>query len=248
MEEYGIIGDKVVDLDVEICKNLRRSGEKGGEILRRLKTQFAKSRQCLLVRESIRECRQADGEFRKFFEERITLGVRAGGVFKRERADAQMQFAHTLKERKVLNVLRFDFIRQTVVVGTFALLWLLVGGGGERNMLRYDFHHLFLHLLHLFVSQGLKSEVEILLQLVLHEVVAVVNLRDYVSIYNQIARQLQKVKSADGIVALRFRRFKPLLYLFSEFVVHNELAFGCHKITLSIIADKRRKMCIFAVL
>ena len=73
-----------------------------------------------------------------------------------------------------------------------------------------------------------------------------VNLRDYVSIHNLIARKFQKVKCAYGVVALRFRRFKPLLYLFSEIVVHNALAFGCHKITSLIIADKRRKMCIFA--
>ena len=41
-----------------------------------------------------------------------------------------------------------------------------------------------------------------------------------ITVHNLIARQLQKVKSADSIVALVFRLFKPLLYLFSEFVVH----------------------------
>ena len=60
----------------------------------------------------------------KFFEERITLGVQAGGVFKRKRSEPQMQFVHTLKERKVLNVFCLDFIREQFVVGAFAFLWL----------------------------------------------------------------------------------------------------------------------------
>ena len=34
-----------------------------------------------------------------------------------------MKFAHTLEERKVLNDLRLDFIRQSVVIGTFVSVW-----------------------------------------------------------------------------------------------------------------------------
>lgn len=156
----------------------------------------------------------------KFFEERITLGVRASRVFKRERAEAQMQLAHTLEKRKVLNVLRLDFVRQRIVVGTFALLGMLVGGGGERNVFGHDSFHLRGHFLDLRMGQGLYAEVVILLKLIVHHIVAAVNLRDYVSIHNLIAGQLQKVKSADGVVALAFGRFKPLAYLFSKFVVH----------------------------
>ena len=48
-------------------------------------------------------------------------------------------------------------------------------------------------------------------------------------------------------VELRLRWLKPFLYEFSEIVVHNALAFGCHKITSSIIADKRRKIRNFAL-
>ena len=81
------------------------------------------------------------------------------------------------------------------------------------------------HFFDLCVCQGFNSEVVILLELVVHDIVAAVNLRDYVSIHNLIARQLQKVKSADGIVALVFGRFKPLLYLFSKFVVHKKRKF-----------------------
>jgi len=43
------------------------------------------------------------------------------------------------------------------------------------------------------MSEGLNAEVEILLKLILHKVVAAVNLRDYVSVHGLIARQLQKV-------------------------------------------------------
>lgn len=61
------------------------------------------------------------------------------------------------------------------------------------------------------------------------------------NIYNLVAGQLQKVESADGIVALRIRLFKPFAYLLCEFVVHNALAFVFHKNISSIIANKRRK-------
>lgn len=78
--------------------------------------------------------------------------------------------------------------------------------------------------------------------LILHEVVAAVNLCDYVFIHNLIARQLQKVKSADGIVALAFRRFKPLLYMLSKFVAHKKVSLRglpC-KLTFYQILSKRR--------
>ena len=93
----------------------------------------------------------------------------------------------------------------------------------EKIFLVGDGRHLRSHFLDLRVCQGLNAEVVILLKLIFHEVVAPVNLCDYVLIHNLIARQLQKVKSADGIVALAFERFKPLLYLFSKFVVHYNL-------------------------
>ena len=95
------------------------------------------------------------------------------------------------------------------------------------------------------MSESLKAEVVILLKLILDKLTLAVKLGDGVKVHDTITRQFQKIKCAHGVVALRFRRIKPLLYLFSEFVVHNALAFGCHKITSSIIADKRRKMCIF---
>ena len=131
-----------------------------------------------------------------------------------------MQLAHTLEKRKVLNVLRLDFVGQCVVVGALALLWLLVCFGGERNVFGHDSFHLRGHFFDLRMGQGLNAEVVIFLKLIVQHIVAAVNLRDYVSVHNLIARQLQKVKSADGIVALVFGRFKPLAYLFSKFVVH----------------------------
>ncbi|CDE58383.1 unknown [Prevotella sp. CAG:873] len=80
------------------------------------------------------------------------------------------------------------------------------------------------HFLDLRMGQGLNAEVVIFLKLVLHEVVAAVNLRDNVLIHYLIARQLQKVNSADCIVALVFGRFKTLSYLFGKFVVHKSVS------------------------
>lgn len=61
------------------------------------------------------------------------------------------------------------------------------------------------------------------------------------AVHNLIARHHQKVESADGIVALRFRRFEPLLDLFGKFVINYALTYGCHKIRQSIIATKNGK-------
>ena len=182
----------------------------------------------------------------KFFEERVTLGVGASGAVERKRAEAQMQLAHPLEDREIFNVFRLDVVGQCVVVGTFAF-WLLVCFGCERYVLGHDSLDLLLHFLDLRTGEVGDAEVVILLKLVVHEVVAAVNLRDYVVVHNLIARQLQKVECADGIVALRFRRFEPLLDLFGKFVVHYALAFGCHKISQAIIAAKRRKMRNFAI-
>lgn len=80
-------------------------------------------------------------------------------------------------------------------------------------MLVGDGRHLRGHFLDLCVGHGLNAEAVILLKQILHEVVASVNLSDYVLIHNHlIARKFQKVKSADSIVALVFLLFKPLLY------------------------------------
>ena len=61
-------------------------------------------------------------------------------------------------------------------------------------------------------------------------------------IHYLIARQLQKVKSADCIVALVFVRFKPLAYLFSKFVVHKKVSLLIlhSKLTLKVKCLKRR--------
>lgn len=88
-------------------------------------------------------------------------------------------------------------------------------------MFSHDCFHLRGHFLDLGVRESLNAEIVIFLKLILHHIVAAVNLRDYVAVQNLIARQLQKVESADGIVALGFGRFKPFLYLFGKFVVHN---------------------------
>lgn len=119
--------------------------------------------------------------------------------------------------------------------------------GSERDVFGNDYINLLLHFLDLYVRQRLHTEVVILLELVVYKLMSAVNLSDNVFIHYLIARQLQKIKCPYGVVALCFRRFKPLLYLFSEFVVHNALAFGCHKITSSIIADKRREIRNFAL-
>ena len=130
-----------------------------------------------------------------------------------------MQFAHTLEKRKVLNVLSLDVVRQRIVVGSFPFLRLLVGFGGKWNMLGHDGFHLRGHFLDLRMSQGLNAEVVILLKLIVHDIVAAVNLRDYVTVHNLIARQLQEVKSAYRVVALSFWRLQPLSDKFSEFII-----------------------------
>ena len=76
------------------------------------------------------------------------------------------------------------------------------------------------HFLDLRVGQGLNSEVVILMKLIFDKFGFTQRIGNKITVHNLIARQLQKVKSADSIVALVFRLFKPLLYLFSEFVVH----------------------------
>ena len=138
-----------------------------------------------------------------------------------------------MEKRQVLNVLRLDLVGQSIVVFALAKTTFIFRHGRSivgQMMLVGDGRHLRGHFLDLRVGQGLNAEVVIFLKLVLHDIVAAVNLRDYVFIHNLIARQLQKVKSADGIVALAFGRFKPLLYLFSEFVVHKKSKFA--RITL----------------
>ena len=138
-----------------------------------------------------------------------------------------MQLAHTLEKRKVLYALRFYLVRQSVVVFALAEATLIFRHGrnivGQMMLVDYG-RHLCGHFLDLRVCQGLNTEVVILLKLILHEVVAAVNLSDYVLIYNLIARQFQKGKSAESIVALVFRLCKPLLYLFSEFVVRKSVS------------------------
>lgn len=106
------------------------------------------------------------------------------------------------------------------MVGTSALCRILIGVSRQRNMFGHDGFHLRRHFLDLRVSESLNAEVVILLKLIVHDIVAAVNLRDYVTVHNLIARQLQEVKSADVVVALGFGLFEPLLYLFSKFVVH----------------------------
>ena len=84
--------------------------------------------------------------------------------------------------------------------------------------------HLRGHCLDMCVGHGLNAEVVILLKMILHEVVASVNLSDYVLIHNLIARQFQEVKRTDGVVTHGLGLFKPLLYLFSKFVVHKSVS------------------------
>ena len=131
-----------------------------------------------------------------------------------------MHFAHTLEKRKVLNVLRLDFIGQVFVVGTFALGRSLVRFGGERNMLGHNLFYLCRHFLDLDMGESLNAEIVVFLKLILHHIVAAVKLSNDVAIHDLIAGEFQQIECAYRVVALRFGRVKPLLYEFGKFVVH----------------------------
>ena len=130
-----------------------------------------------------------------------------------------MQLTHTLENGKILNVLCLDFIGQRVVVITLAGL-MLIGISRKRDVFGYDHIDLLLHLLDLRVSEGLNTEVVVFLDLIIHKVVAAVKLSNDVAIHNLIAAELQQIESTNGVISLVARRFKPLLYEFSKFVVH----------------------------
>ena len=92
-----------------------------------------------------------------------------------------MQLAHTLKERKVLNVFRFYFVRERIVVFALAEATFIFRHGRSiigQMMLVGNGLHLCGHFFDLRMGQGLNAEVVIFLKLVLHEVVAAVNLCD----------------------------------------------------------------------
>ena len=134
-----------------------------------------------------------------------------------------MQFAHTLEKRKVLNVLRLDFVGQRVVVFALAEATFIFRLGRSiigQMMLVGNGLHLCGHFFDLRMGQGLNAEVVIFLKLVLDNVMATVESGNNILVKNLIARQLQKIKCADCIVALVFMCFKPLSYLFGKFVVH----------------------------
>ena len=98
-----------------------------------------------------------------------------------------MQFAHTLKERKVLNVLRLDLIRQTVVVDTFPFR-LRVGFRSKRNVFGNNGFDLSRHFLYLRMGQGLDAEVVILLKLILDNVMSFIKSGNNILVKNLIAR------------------------------------------------------------
>ncbi len=127
-----------------------------------------------------------------------------------------MQLAHTLKKRKVLNVFRLDLVRQSVVVFALAEATFIFRQGRSivgQMMLVGDGRHLRGHFLDLRVGKGLNAEVIILLKLIFYKFGFAQRIGNKITIHNLIVRQLQKGKSADSIVALVFRLFKPLLYL-----------------------------------
>ena len=110
----------------------------------------------------------------KFFEERIPLGVRAWRVVKRKRAEAQMQLAHTLEERKVLNVLRLDLVGQSIVVFALAKTTFIFRHGRSivgQMMLVGDGLDLCGHFFDLLVSESLNTEIVVFLNLILDELV-----------------------------------------------------------------------------
>ena len=122
-----------------------------------------------------------------------------------------MQFTHTLKNGKILNVLCLDFIGQRVVVNTLAGL-MLIGISRKRNVFGNDHIDFLLHLLDLCVSKGLNTEVVIFLDLIIHKIVAAVELSNDVAIHNLIAAEFQQIESTNGVITLVARCFKPLLY------------------------------------
>lgn len=64
------------------------------------------------------------------------------------------------------------------------------------------------HFFDLYMGQDLNAEVVIFLKLALDNVVAFIEGSNNILVENLIAQQLQKVESADGIVALRFWGFQ----------------------------------------
>ena len=103
-----------------------------------------------------------------------------------------MQLAHTLQNGKILNVLCLDFIGQRVVVDTLAGL-MLIGISRKRNVFGNDHIDFLLHLLDLSVSKGLNTEVVIFLDLIIHKIVAAVELSNDVAIHNLIAAEFQQI-------------------------------------------------------
>ena len=98
-----------------------------------------------------------------------------------------MQLAHTLENRKVLNIFRLDFIREQVVVGAFTFLRLFISGSGERNMFGNNGFDLCRHFFDLCVCQVLNAEVIIFLKLILDNVVATVEGGNNILVKNLIA-------------------------------------------------------------
>mgnify|MGYP007056094675 FL=1 len=87
---------------------------------------------------------------------------RAWRIVKREQVEAQIQLAHTLEERKVLNILPLDLVRQIVVVFTLAEATFIFRDGRGivgQMMLVGDGRNLCGLFLDLRVCHGLNAEV-----------------------------------------------------------------------------------------
>src|SRR5574344_39293 len=153
-----------------------------------------------------------------------------------------MQLAHTLQNVKILKVLCLDFLGQSVGGGTLAGL-MLIGISRKRYVFGNDHIDFLLHLLDLSVSKGLNTEVVIFLDLIIHKLVAAVELSNNVAIHDLIAAEFQQIESTNGVITLVARSFKPLLYEFSKFVIHHSLLLIPAKNT-QFLPSETSKFCI----
>lgn len=101
-----------------------------------------------------------------------------------------MQLAHTLENRKVLNVFRLDFIRKRIVVFALAEATFIFRHGRGiigQVMLVGNGLHLCGHFFDLRMGQGLNAEVVILLNLINDKVCLGRRIGNKITVHNLIA-------------------------------------------------------------